>query len=436
MKATSSSFMISLILFLSILRVSGQIAQDLYSSGEHPDMLPEMSKKGNFSVGVKTMSIVNENYHDPFDGQLKPRSLKLEVWYPSLQDTEPNASYANQTRGGTPFIIKGGAILNAPPSELNDVSLVVLSHGYTGYRTLMYFLGEHLASHGYLVVGIDHTESTNEDVDPKKNPYGGFRSTLINRARDQQFVLDYFSISQNSEVLGKKLSIINAGIVGYSMGGYGAINTVGGCYTFNDQFTSRLILSQDEEKINAAQTVLNTCAAGQAARGFEVDPRWRAMVALAPWGGEQGVFSDESIGKIQVPSLYIAGNLDDISGYNGIKNQFVQTISADSYLLTYINARHNIAPHPAPKEAWTNEFDFGQYYEPAWSTQQLNRINEHFILSMMNCYLRDDERACEYLDLPPSSDQPREEGKLTKPWKGFDNRYSTGMMWHMKKVQK
>ena len=416
--------------------VSAQVAQNLYTANEHPDMLPEMSVDGTFSVGVKSMTIVNEDYIDPFELQVKPRSLRVEVWYPTDQEAENDAVYANQTRGGVPFKINGSAIVDATSSLNGDVSLVVLSHGYTGYRTLMYYLGEHLASHGYLVVSIDHTDSTNEEVDPKKNPFSGFLSTLVNRARDQQFVLDYFSNSENSlETLGKNLSIKNAGVVGFSMGGYGAINTIGGCYEFNDQFAGRLILSQDEDKIKAAQMVLNTCAAGQSASNLMVDPKWQAMVAFAPWGGEQGVFSDESIRKVKVPSLYISGSLDDVSGYQGIKNQFEQTVSADSYLLTYINARHNIAPHPAPKEAWENEYDFGQFYEPAWSSQQLNRINQHFTLSMMNCYLRDDESACDYLDLPPSSDQPKKDGKMTDSWKGFDHRYSTGMKWHMRKAQ-
>ena len=319
---------------------------------------------------------------------------------------------------------------------MKDVSVVVLSHGYTGYRTIMYYLGEHLASHGYLVVSIDHTDSTNEDVDPKTNPFGGFKSTLLNRSRDQQFVLDYFSNNTNSkEVFGKALSIKNAGVIGYSMGGYGAINTIGGCYDFSDQFTGRMIFSQDEEKIKIAQNVLNTCAAGQSSTNFTVDPKWQAMVAFAPLGGEAGACSDESINKIKVPSLYISGNADDVSGYDGIKNQFEQTTNADSYLLTYINARHNIAPHPAPKEAWTSEYDFGHYYEAAWSTQQLNRINQHFTLAMMNCYLQEDSSACEYLSLSPSSDQPKIDDKLSEVWKGFDNRYATGMKWNMSKLQ-
>jgi len=434
MKESITWISLILLITISLSVASGQEAQSVYSINEHPDMLPELSQPGEAPIGVKTITITNEAYIDPFDGQSKPRSLKLEIWYPSDNQNEVDAIYSNQTRNGTQFSIKGNAVRDGKLKTMTDVSLVVLSHGYTGYRTIMYYLGEHLASHGYLVVSIDHTDSTNEDVDPKTNPFSGFKSTLINRSRDQQYVLDYFSNHANfTKIFGQGITIKNAGVVGYSMGGYGAISTIGGCYDFSDQFTGRMIFSKEEDKIKAAQKVLNTCAGGQPISNFTVDPKWQAMVAFAPWGGEQGVFSDESINKIKVPSLYISGNADDVSGYEGIINQFKQTTAADSYLLTYINARHNIAPHPAPKEAWTSEYDFGHYYEAAWSTQQLNRINQHFTLAMMDCYLRDDSSACEYLELPESSDQPKVDGKQSEVWKGFDHRYATGMTWNISK---
>ena len=435
MKFLSQALLLLTFFFTSITQISGQEGQDLYSH-EHKDMLPELSAIGEHAVGVKTLMAVDQDYVDPFDGSANPRSLKLEIWYPTEDTTGADAIYTNQTRNGTKFSINANALRDAQAADLSDVSVVIISHGYTGYRTIMYYLGEHLASHGYLVVSIDHTDSTNEDVDPKVNPFSGFRSTLINRSRDQQFVLDYISDGRIAqEIFGNSVGIKNAGLIGYSMGGYGAISTVGGCYDFSDDFTKRMIFSVDEEKIKAAQAVFNTCAGGQSPDSYKVDERWKAMIAFAPWGGRDGVISEASINTIKVPSLYISGNQDDVSGYEGIKNQFQQTTSTDSYLLTYVNARHNIAPHPAPQEAWTSEYDFGHYYEPAWSSQTLNRINQHFALAMMDCYLSDDEDACTYLDLPMSSDQPPEGRQLSAPWKGFDHRYGTGMTWDMKKVE-
>jgi hypothetical protein len=134
--------------------------------------------------------------------------------------------------------------------------------------------------------------------------------------------------------------------------------------------------------------------------------------------------------------MLVSGDLDDVSMYSGIQDIFAQYQNNDHYMLTYYNARHNIAPHPAPKEAWSVEIDYGHHYEPAWDQQRLNTINEHFSLAMMNCYLKSDEQACTYLDLEGDSNQVNPEGGLSAPWKGFDNRYSTGMAFEANKAKK
>ena len=121
-----------------------------------------------------------------------------------------------------------------PALSEGSFPLILLSHGFTGYRTQMFYLGEHLASHGYVVVGIDHTGSTNADIKETEDRPAGFTDTLYNRARDQQFLLDYFA-DQTSPVEAI-VDTDRAAIIGHSMGGFGAINTVGGCYAFESEF--------------------------------------------------------------------------------------------------------------------------------------------------------------------------------------------------------
>ena len=88
------------------------------------------------------------------------------------------------------------------------------------------------------------------------------------------------------------------------------------------------------------------------------------MIAYAPWGGESSVHDAKSMKTITVPSLYVSGDQDDVSGYeNGVKKLFEQTGSKDKYLMVYENARHNIAPHPAPKIAYETDADLGHYIE-------------------------------------------------------------------------
>ena len=45
----------------------------------------------------------------------------------------------------------------APAGQQRSLPLVVLSPGYTGSRSTLTVLAEDLASHGYVVTGIDHT---------------------------------------------------------------------------------------------------------------------------------------------------------------------------------------------------------------------------------------------------------------------------------------
>ena len=169
---------------------TGNKAQQLYTS--QPDVTPELGKRGTYAVGVSTIQATNPQQLSAKDYQsLEDRTLTLEVWYPAVtKKSDVQATYENVTRTHKTFLLQGNSVRDAKINQEHTYPLVVLSHGYTGYRTIMFYLGEHLASHGYVVVGIDHTDSTTGDVDFENAPFAGFPSTLINRARDQQFVLD------------------------------------------------------------------------------------------------------------------------------------------------------------------------------------------------------------------------------------------------------
>jgi dienelactone hydrolase len=378
-----------------------------------PDaVVPELALKGLFDVGVRTMSITNPAQFDNATQTKKDRELVLEVWYPSSINTASViTSYENVTRTGLKFSIQADAYRDASvlkPDSESKYPLVVLSHGYTGYRTLMYYLAEHLASHGYVVASIDHTDSTNAEIDIINNPYAGTFSTLLNRSRDQQFTLNYLTTKQH--FASTTISNKKAGLIGYSMGGYGAINTIGGCYNFTKELTSNLTGIKDPEQVQKVMALLNSCA-----------------------GGQYNLFNNQTLAKIKTPILYVAGDLDNTSGYDAIKSLYEKTGTEDKYLLTYQNARHNIAPHPAPSVAKAIEMDFGHYYESAWDSSVLNNNNKHFSLAMMDCYLKLKLDRCEYLNLSKSSNQVTVDGKLPKPWKGFEHRYSAGMKWLMAK---
>jgi predicted dienelactone hydrolase len=408
--------------FFAPIALAQPAPEQLFS--DLPDAVtPELSERGQFAVGVQTIIAVNDNHLNPMDPTDQSRSLTLEVWYPSNDTGEAKTHYTNKTRSGFMFSIQADAVRDA--ALLNDNTtkypVVVISHGYTSYRTAMFHFGEHLASHGYIVIGIDHSGSTNADIDFSTNPGAGFLSTLMNRAKDQQFALDWlYSDSDFAKVADPN----SAGVIGHSMGGFGAINTIGACYDFSAAFVGGLSGSEDEATNKQLASLLNICSAD---REQGTDPRWKAAVILAPWGGQHKLFTGDSLASIKVPSMYMSGDLDDISGYQGIRWLFDSHTLPSTYLLTYHEARHNIAHHPAPKAAYTNELDIGHYYESSWNSETLAHINQHMILAMMNCYIKAISTSCEYLSVRGSSNQIPVDGKVPEPWKGFDNRFSTGM---------
>lgn len=412
---------VTLIVLFTIVSCPAWAAEQLFT--QQPSLMPELANSGPHKVGVRTIQVTHLNQLSVKDFQTREdRSLTLEVWYPAqAKKNKILATYKGVTRLHKAFELQGEAYRDAKPESGQEFPLVVLSHGYTGYRTIMFYLGEHLASHGYVVVGIDHTDSTTGEVDFRNSPFSGFPSTLVNRARDQQFVLDYFADDKN--FLTNSVDTDNASVIGYSMGGYGAVNTVGSCYAFDKPGLQRL--GFPEAAIGALLPVFNFCNAGRES----TDSRWKAMVAYAPWGQEAGVHSAKGLASIKVPSLYISGDHDDVSGFEkGVKRMFELTGSEHNYLMVYENARHNVAPHPAPKVAYETDEDLGHYIEPAWNNEVITRTNEHMTLAFLDCHVKQDDKQCGYLPIRESSTQTKQaDGKLSAPWPGFANRWGTGV---------
>lgn len=404
-------------------------AEQLYT--DQPPVTPELAFPGTYTVGVTTITATDPKRLNTANFILNTeRQLVLEVWYPTAQakpqEQRKLATYKNVTRLHNPFELQGQAYRDAPALSEGSFPLILLSHGFTGYRTQMFYLGEHLASHGYVVVGIDHSGSTNADIKDESDRPAGFINTLYNRARDQQFLLDYFA--DQASPVEAIVDIDRAAIIGHSMGGFGALNTVGGCYDFKPEFF------KDGGVPTAIAMVLpftlNSCFGG----GEQLDPRWKAVQLLAPWGGEASVHDIDAMAKITVPTFYLAGDQDNTSGFkNGIKRLHERTGSEHNYLLVFANARHNIGPHPAPAASFATDFELGHYFDPVWDTETLNRVVEHMSLAFLDCHVKADPARCAYLPTRESSQQYKgADHQFENPWKGFKHLWASGLTFYKK----
>lgn len=414
------------ILFIYTLFPTGCRAQKAgFVYGDALPDAPELSARGEYKIGVRTLDFINKDQVDVLKSKngveaRYDRPLKVEVWYPAtvpagapdmVRYEEVMGTANDPKRPLIPFTFAGRATRDAAPlATAGAFPLIIVSHGYVGSRYLLTYLTENLASKGYIVVAIDHTESTFRDAAP-------FTSTLLNRSKDILFVLNQMADLGkvgNKSFLAGLINSDNTGLVGYSMGGYGVLNVAGAGYS--QPFTKAF------GGMTGGSTALAVRSGGNADYEKSLDPRIKAVVAFAPWGMERGVWDAETLKGLKVPTFFVAGSQDDVSGYEkGIKAIYTGAVNAERYLLTYENARHNVAPNPPPAEAMQPGLPFDEYYryaEPSWDERRLNNINQHFVTAFLGKYLKGADSA-KYLDLPENSNE--------KTWAGFKPRTSTGM---------
>ena len=397
---------------------------------------PELAPYGPHDIGVRTIQVTDKNRPDILNitegGPIvrSDRTLSLEVWYPATlaAGQKPGGEYRVITRDPAVMAtLYGKAVRDAQATSGRRYPLVIISHGYPGNRFLMSHMGENLASKGFVAVSIDHKDSTYDDQK-------AFGSTLYNRPFDQLFVLN--EIDRLSKVTGNFFAgLVDAtrtGIIGYSMGGYGVVNVIGGGYTAASAASGQAPPNKMLMERGAANPEY------QKAR----DPRIKAAIAIGPWGMQGGFWDAEGLKGIHTPVLFVAGSADDVSGYEkGTRAIYQGAVNADRYLLTFINANHNAAaPIPAPLEMYASQGadranPFTHYADAVWDTTRMNNIFDHFATAFFGLHLKDEKDKQAYLDVVPNGKDAvyaiDREGKPTAThtyWKGFKRATAVGLI--------
>lgn len=393
---------------------------------------PELASFGEHDIGVRTLDVVDANRVDILntprggDSVYYDRTLTLEIWYPAeLNDGQSAGGHYHAITRNPEItaLLMGRAVRDAQPeSTATPYPLVIISHGYPGNRFLLSHLGENLASKGYVVASIDHTDSTYDDQQ-------AFPSTLYNRPLDQRFVLNTMAAlaEDSASFLYRLLNAETTAVVGYSMGGYGLINNLGGGYS--DDIVTSLLAPPNE--------LLRQHASANPAYRDKLDSRIKAGVAVAPWGMNLGFWRNQDLAGIDVPTFYIAGSADTVAGYeNGTRAIFENAVNSDRYLLTFKNAGHNAgAPYPLPIEILNSEDKTGasHYTDPVWDTVRMNNIMDHFVTAYLDYQLKGKEERMSYLDLVPDGADGVYSVKNGQPdadhtyWKGFGAGTAVGL---------
>jgi len=394
---------------------------------------PALAAYGDHKIGVTTRRFTNPDQIDVVNtGETgEPprydRDLTVEIWYPATDDTQAGGTYTALIRDGvTEATLVGQAARDATPDSTGTFPLVIISHGYPGNRFLLSPLAENLASKGYVVASIDHPDSTYDDQT-------AFGSTLVNRPWDQRFVID--SVTAMDGPLGDIIQDDNVAIIGYSMGGYGALIYAGAGVT----------LVSTTYEWGAPQDLLERNLMNTESHAALADNRVKAIVAFGPWGNNTGFWDAEGWAGIEKPLMLIAGGIDDVSQYAAIRGIFEDTINTTRHLLTFENANHNAgAPMPAPAESYAvsdtlGYAPFDHYADAVWDNVRMNNISQHFVSGYLDLHLKGDGEKAAFFDLTPvatdgvwSVDAEGNQTDEHSYWTGFPNRTAAGLRFETK----
>lgn len=210
--------------------------------------------QGTYSVGTAVYHFIDNHRPDEYSAEpTDHRELMVQLWYPSEPETgEEAAPYIRNVTAITQGLeqalsfpawtlshlglVETHAYSNAPLSTTEqEYPILIFSHGMTGFRNQNTFQIEELASHGYIVVGIDHVYDAAATVYPdgreiliNKHQLSGFEALdehMTLWTQDVSFILnrlEQMNRQDEQERFTGRLDLERIGMFGHSYGGAAA----------------------------------------------------------------------------------------------------------------------------------------------------------------------------------------------------------------------
>ena len=245
-----------------------------------------ITERGPYHVGYSEMTVT---YQAEQDGTQEERELNVSMWYPTRDNGGWPARYADLFR-------RDEVNKDVEPAAIDDLPVLVFSHGNGGLAEQNYFLTEFLASRGWIAISPDHTGNTFKQ--------GGSINlqAAIYRPQDIEAVLDRLDNLEEDHVLHGMLSDKTV-MSGHSFGGYTTLATAGASFAVDDMLQRCQKGTIDQDYCDVFGKM------GRPAffkKGF-YDERIEVAVPMAPPGGL--IFQD-GIEDLEVPTMLMTGEKD------------------------------------------------------------------------------------------------------------------------------
>jgi predicted dienelactone hydrolase len=190
------------------------------------------------------------------------------------------------------------------PSEGRGFPLVVISHGGGGNWDANLYQAQHLASHGYVVVNVEHVYSNNTRVKYYMSRRGGgmrFLEALhrittdpkavLERPRDVSFAIDQAALwNREHEEIARKIDTRKIAAMGHSFGAYTTLVVCG----------ARPILDHLEPSVQPGKGLAGDLSDSRVTFGF----------AMSPQSPGTTYFGKESYKTINRPLVCLTGSKD------------------------------------------------------------------------------------------------------------------------------
>jgi dienelactone hydrolase len=198
---------------------------------------------GPLAVGTTTLRYVDTSRVDRFAPTPRAREILVHLWYPAARGgtartpyLAPKVAAVNAHELGLPTSVMANITVPAhtgAPALPGRRPVVVFSPGFSASTAFYTLLVEDLASHGYVVVTVDHTYEApivfpgGRLVAARLAAVGEGSRALAARFADFRFVLDRLPELDRRGTLAGRLSLARIAAVGHSMGGTTAASVLG-----------------------------------------------------------------------------------------------------------------------------------------------------------------------------------------------------------------